>query len=430
MVAVPEHLGYTACTGFGDIVFLIDDSDSTKRLEDGTTTVLAPGQLSLVSSFIATSGLNSASGIQIQLAAYSETTRLLTSLTDDATALNAALSFTPEYQGSFAGLAISTVRTDLEANSRTGAGKVVIILTDGSTNDPAVLATEAPLLQNVATVISIAFNDGAPPPILESEQTTITGDANFNLRLNTDGELPGLLNEVVALACDEKVVCLAISYSYVPNFSYQPIVTHFSYKPNITHFPNVSNLSNKSYVPNITNPNFTNKPNVTNKPYITNKPNFTHVPNFTYKTIFTHPNFTNKPNITNKPNVTNKPNITNISYKPNFTHFANITHVSDFSNKPDITNFTYKPHVTHIPNISHKPNFSHVANITYKSNITHFSKLHLQAQPLCSLIRLENGIGHLEFAPDPAQYVQCEAVGHEARFVVRFCPYGAMWEPC
>ncbi|KAK7498716.1 hypothetical protein BaRGS_00010093, partial [Batillaria attramentaria] len=48
---------------------------------------------------------------------------------------------------------------------------------------------------------------------------------------------------------------------------------------------------------------------------------------------------------------------------------------------------------------------------------------------LCSLIRLENGIGHLEFAPDPAQYVQCEAVGHEVRFVVRFCPYGAMWNP-
>lgn len=85
------------------------------------------------------------------------------------------------------------------SHARANAARHVVIVTDGPANDPQIVAMEAPWLQSVATVISVAFDAGSTPPISLEEQFSIAGDVNRMFRVNSDNELPGLFDEIAFL---------------------------------------------------------------------------------------------------------------------------------------------------------------------------------------------------------------------------------------
>ncbi|GFO02335.1 hypothetical protein PoB_002884000, partial [Plakobranchus ocellatus] len=132
------------CKGYSEVVFLIDGSDSTRRISDDLSTVFyTRGVVDLVKNVTA----NIAMGpIREALISYSMTAELLVSLTDNTTAINHALdNIEPQYLNTKAGLAFRKAREALETARPPRADDVpryIIYLVDGAVSNVTDLALE------------------------------------------------------------------------------------------------------------------------------------------------------------------------------------------------------------------------------------------------------------------------------------------------
>ncbi|KAK3794873.1 hypothetical protein RRG08_001023 [Elysia crispata] len=193
--------GPAACQGFADILIAIDDSSSTQRAAPGGGTEVAPGQIELAEYYIQNSLLNTAN-INIGLIAHSSSSRVLSGFSDDSTALNASLTFTPEYSTSNTGSALAT-STDLHLDTgRAGAAKFTILLIDSNTIAPFTTFSQASRARNSGIyVIPVAFGNGGSPPVSTLELSLLGANNNAFFTVRNDAELINLVDSISAVVC-------------------------------------------------------------------------------------------------------------------------------------------------------------------------------------------------------------------------------------
>ncbi|GFR73595.1 hypothetical protein ElyMa_002141100 [Elysia marginata] len=190
------------CQGKLDIVVAIDDSDSTQRSDGAGGTTLAPGELSFARYFIGNSLFDAASGVMMAFVAHSSTGRVLQSFTTDTATLDASLNFNAENQGSNTGSGLQTA-IDLHLNTgRSEAGKVIIFLLDSGTSDPVASTTQAVRARtNGIRVYPVAFGNGNPAPVTNVELGLLGVDQQAFTRVNSDSDLLGVADQIIAQAC-------------------------------------------------------------------------------------------------------------------------------------------------------------------------------------------------------------------------------------
>ncbi|XP_071087025.1 uncharacterized protein [Haliotis cracherodii] len=186
------------CGGFSDIIFLIDDSDSTKRNNpaDRDTVTYAQGVTSFVQHFVDNTYLFN---IRIAVIAFSKTTRVIADFTSNTTILtNALTSFQPEYRGSDSVEGMKLIKTMFRSSGRMGARHLAVLVTDGSTINPNLAGDYAQRCQDAGIEItSVAFGDA----ITLQELMLYSNQSEHTFKVMNDTELSTLIPNVTDIVC-------------------------------------------------------------------------------------------------------------------------------------------------------------------------------------------------------------------------------------
>ncbi|XP_067660390.1 protein PIF-like [Haliotis asinina] len=188
------------CGGFSDIIFLIDDSDSTKRNNptDPDSVTYAQGVTSFVQHFVDKADL---SNIRIAVIAYSKTTRVITDFTSNSSTITNALNtFQPEFKGSDILEGMKLVKDMFQSSGRLGARHLVVIVTDGSTFNPDLAGNYAKRCQDAGIEItSVAFGDA----ISFQELMLYSNSSDRIFKVTNDTELSALTPNVTEIICGD-----------------------------------------------------------------------------------------------------------------------------------------------------------------------------------------------------------------------------------
>ncbi|MBC7852441.1 MAG: VWA domain-containing protein [Pirellulaceae bacterium] len=127
-------------------------------------------------------------GDRVGVAVYSTTASLLSPLSSDISQVNSLVQSIQEDGSTNISAGMTTGRVEIEDNGRGGAGRLMVVLTDGLVNQPESAAVGRPLVIQEAQlaaddklpILTISFGS-ASDPVLMSEVAEIAGGVHFHV---------------------------------------------------------------------------------------------------------------------------------------------------------------------------------------------------------------------------------------------------------
>jgi len=138
--------------------------------------------------------LKQGGGDRVGIAVYSSDASLLSPLSFDIAHVNQLVQGVQENGMTNISAGMTIGRTELEHNGRSGAGRLMVLLTDGLVNQPVNEAVGRPLVIQEAEraaaeklpILSISFSSAADPTLME-QVANITGSVHFHVTDNEFG---------------------------------------------------------------------------------------------------------------------------------------------------------------------------------------------------------------------------------------------------
>ncbi|GFR81360.1 collagen alpha-6(VI) chain-like [Elysia marginata] len=188
------------CKGYNDVVFLLDGSDSTRRISaDFSSVFYASGVVGLIKNVTAKLAMGP---IREGLISYSMHPQVLTPMTGNATVINLALdAMAPEFRSTEAGQAFRKARELLDNATPPRPADVpryIIYLVDGAVSNDTDLAVEALITRNTGIEVYAA---GFSPAAKFNDLLIATGSLDRIRQVDSDLDLGQFVDPLAYYLC-------------------------------------------------------------------------------------------------------------------------------------------------------------------------------------------------------------------------------------
>ncbi len=202
------------CPGAIDLMFVVDSSGSLDFCFCDAFLKMRSFLKNVASAFNV-----SPDGAHIGLVDFGSTGELVAGLSDSASALNDAIDGMPNFRGGTAtDQGLKAAQAEIAAHGRNGVPQVILLLTDGNPDDPAMAEASAANSKNGGTeIFAIAVNRANDIDLTKFQEIASAPASTHVFALNDFDSLSAILQQLVVNVCAPAAVDLSISKMAIPN---------------------------------------------------------------------------------------------------------------------------------------------------------------------------------------------------------------------